>query len=57
MTKLMQWLLAIGAVMSVWFALVTDKIQTDFTKQNMNLIMLSPFIFLVIFGVSNDTTG
>lgn len=51
MTKLAEWLTAAGIILAIWAALVTNKIESQFTRQYMHLIIPSPLIFLILFGV------
>ncbi|XP_018324819.1 dolichol-phosphate mannosyltransferase subunit 3 [Agrilus planipennis] len=51
MTKLMEWLLAVGSVFAVWFALITKKVESSFTKQYFTLIFYSPLFFGISFVI------
>ncbi|KAF5285767.1 hypothetical protein FQR65_LT13046 [Abscondita terminalis] len=56
MTKFMEWLTVIGCVFCVWAALVTNKIETEFTKDHYTCILFSPVIAVGLFGVYAITT-
>ncbi|XP_044763150.1 dolichol-phosphate mannosyltransferase subunit 3 [Coccinella septempunctata] len=51
MTKLMEWLTAISALISLWVALLTNKIGNDFTKQHHQFILYLPIILIILFGL------
>ncbi|KAF2896355.1 hypothetical protein ILUMI_09818 [Ignelater luminosus] len=51
MTKLIEWLTVFGCIFCAWAALVTNKIENNFTKQYFSVILYSPIIFVVLFGV------
>lgn len=48
----MEWLGVVGALAAVWFVLVSNKVETDFTRQYCKVILYSPVILLFLFGVS-----
>ncbi|KAK4877954.1 hypothetical protein RN001_010460 [Aquatica leii] len=56
MTKFMEWLTVIGCVFCIWAALVTNKIETSFTRDHYTSILFSPIIALGLFGVYAVTT-
>ncbi|GLV37033.1 Dolichyl-phosphate mannosyltransferase subunit 3 [Carabus blaptoides fortunei] len=51
MTKLTEWLVAASVVLAIWAAVVTNKIDSQFTRQYMHLIIPSPLIFIILFGL------
>ncbi|GJQ75393.1 hypothetical protein Trydic_g23568 [Trypoxylus dichotomus] len=51
MTKLMEWLSVFIALFSVWYLLVEKKIAKDFASENEILILYSPVIAVLLFGV------
>lgn len=52
MTKLMQWLLALALLASIYFALVTKQIKHQFLDENELFVQLSPFSLIGLFGVN-----
>lgn len=52
MTKLTEWLTIFIALLSVWYLLLTRKIAKDFATENELLILYSPIIAILLFGVS-----
>lgn len=55
MTKLIEWLSVAGAIFFVWLALITGKIDNSFTKQHYDLLLFSPVILIITFGVNIKT--
>lgn len=53
MTKLMEWLFGFSILSAIWLTLVTKKIENDFTRNNPELILISPIILIGLFGVCN----
>ncbi|XP_018565987.1 dolichol-phosphate mannosyltransferase subunit 3 [Anoplophora glabripennis] len=51
MTKLQEWLSALGIFFAIWFYLITSKTQSSFITENYSLILYSPLICLVLFGL------
>lgn len=47
----MEWLLAATIILALWASIVSNKIENDFTKQYMYLIVPAPIIFVLTFGV------
>lgn len=54
MTKLTEWLTVLGALFFLWLALITNKIENNFTRQHPDLLLWSPIIFVIVFGVSHS---
>lgn len=52
MTKLMEWLSFATLFLGVWFALITNKIETDITKNYPGIVLYFPLIAVILFGVS-----
>lgn len=52
MTKLVEWLVTAGALGAIWIALLTNKIENSFARDHYTLLLISPIIFCVLFGVS-----
>lgn len=51
MTKLMQWLLGASIFFAIWGSVVTKQLIIPVGEEWMNLIMLSPIIAVLIFGL------
>ncbi|XP_030757291.1 dolichol-phosphate mannosyltransferase subunit 3 [Sitophilus oryzae] len=51
MTKLMEWIFVAGALGAIWLALLTNKIENIFVKDYYQLLLFSPIIFIVLFGI------
>lgn len=51
MTKLLEWISVISAFFAVWYSLIGGYVKHPEIEKNMTLILWSPFIFLVLFGV------
>lgn len=47
----MEWLFAATIILALWASIVAHKIDNDFTKQYMHLIVPAPIIFVLTFGV------
>lgn len=52
MTKLLEWLSVLGCLCVLWLSLLSNKIQSEFVQENHTLILWSPLIFALLFGVS-----
>lgn len=50
MTKLVEWLSALGVFFGIWFYLI--KSPNTLVKENYNILLFSPVILVVLFGVS-----
>ncbi|XP_047995999.1 dolichol-phosphate mannosyltransferase subunit 3 [Leguminivora glycinivorella] len=51
MTKLLEWISVISAVLAVWYSLVGGYVKHPVIEANMNLILISPIIFVILFGL------
>lgn len=51
MTKLMEWVSVALVLGSIWMTFVTKQIDNAFTKQFFTHILISPIIFVGLFGV------
>lgn len=47
----MEWLFAATIILALWASIVAHKIDNDFTKQYMHLIVPAPIIFVLTFGL------
>lgn len=54
MTKLMEWLVVLGTTFFLWLGLLTNKLDNNFAKQYPDLLLWSPVIFVLLFGVSSQ---
>lgn len=52
MTKLVEWLAAAGIVVAIWLGLLTNTVENNLAKSHYTLLLLSPIIFVGLFGVS-----
>ncbi|KPJ04467.1 Dolichol-phosphate mannosyltransferase subunit 3 [Papilio xuthus] len=51
MTKLLEWISVTSAAFAVWYSLIGGYVKHPFIEQNMNLIIISPIIFVILFGL------
>lgn len=51
MTKLLEWISVTSAVFAVWYSLVGGYVKHPFIENNMNIILVSPIIFVILFGL------
>ncbi|CAG9566381.1 unnamed protein product [Danaus chrysippus] len=51
MTKLLEWLSILSAFFAVWYSLVGGYVKHKLIEENMKLIMISPIIFIILFGL------
>lgn len=51
MTKLLEWISVASAVFAVWYSLIGGYVKHPMIETNMNLILVSPLIFIVLFGL------
>lgn len=51
MTKLLEWISVTSAAFAVWYSLIGGYVKHPFIEQNMNLIIISPIIFIILFGL------
>lgn len=51
MTKLLEWISALSAVFAIWYSLIGGYVKHPAIDQNMNLIIISPLLFVLLFGL------
>ncbi|XP_028176535.1 dolichol-phosphate mannosyltransferase subunit 3 [Ostrinia nubilalis] len=51
MTKLLEWISVISAVFAVWYSLIGGYVKHPLIENNMNLVLVSPVIFVILFGL------
>lgn len=51
MTKLMEWLLGLTVLFGIWLSLVTNRTDSLFVKDWMNVIFFMPVLLVLVFGV------
>lgn len=51
MTKLLEWLSVISAMFAVWYSLIGGYVKHPMIEDNMRLIIVSPVIFVLLFGL------
>ncbi|XP_047532436.1 dolichol-phosphate mannosyltransferase subunit 3 [Vanessa atalanta] len=51
MTKLLEWISVTSAVLAVWCSLVGGYVKHKFIDENMNFILVSPIVFVILFGL------
>lgn len=51
MTKLLEWISVLSAVFAVWYSLVGGYVKHPAIDKNMNLILVSPILFVILFGL------
>lgn len=52
MTKLLEWLSLFGVLFTIWFSLITNKIENSFVRDHYTFVLYSPVIFVLLFGVN-----
>ena len=50
MTKLMEWLTALGAFFAAWYALYTQSVAPEFSRRHREAIFWAPFGGVALFG-------
>lgn len=51
MTKLLEWISVTSAVFAVWYSLVGGYVKHKLIEDNMTLVVVSPIIFVILFGL------
>ncbi|XP_068622751.1 dolichol-phosphate mannosyltransferase subunit 3 [Battus philenor] len=51
MTKLLEWISVTSAAFAVWYSLIGGYVKHPMIEQNMKLIMVSPILFVILFGL------
>ncbi|XP_019876263.2 dolichol-phosphate mannosyltransferase subunit 3 [Aethina tumida] len=51
MTKLVEWVTVLTVLLSIWYTLLTGKVAPTFVNNNYTLILYSPIIFVILFGL------
>lgn len=51
MTKLLEWISIASALFAVWYSLIGGYVKHPLIETNMNLILVSPIIFVLLFGL------
>lgn len=51
MTKLLEWISVLSAFFAVWYSLVGGYVKHPLIDKNMTLIVVSPVVLLVLFGL------
>lgn len=51
MTKLLEWISVTSAVFAVWYSLVGGYVKHKYIEENMTFILISPIIFVILFGL------
>ncbi|KAF9424539.1 hypothetical protein HW555_000350 [Spodoptera exigua] len=51
MTKLLEWVSVLSAFVAVWYSLVAGYVKHPMIEKNMTLILVSPVIFVLLFGL------
>lgn len=51
MTKLLEWISVTSAVLAVWYSLVGGYVKHKLIEENMDIILVSPIIFVGLFGL------
>ncbi|KAI5651657.1 dolichol-phosphate mannosyltransferase subunit 3 (DPM3) domain-containing protein [Phthorimaea operculella] len=51
MTKLLEWVSVLSAAFAVWYSLVGGYVKHPAIEKNMTLIMVSPILFVALFGL------
>ncbi|XP_030026560.2 dolichol-phosphate mannosyltransferase subunit 3 [Manduca sexta] len=51
MTKLLEWISVISAVFAVWYSLIGGYVRHPLIEKYMNIILVSPILFVILFGL------
>ncbi|CAB3244182.1 unnamed protein product [Arctia plantaginis] len=51
MTKLLEWVSVFSALFAVWYSLIGGYVKHPLIEKNMTLILISPLIFVILFGL------
>ncbi|KAJ0175330.1 hypothetical protein K1T71_009471 [Dendrolimus kikuchii] len=51
MTKLLEWISVISAVFAVWYSIVGGYVKHPIIDNNISIILVSPIIFVILFGL------
>lgn len=51
MTKLLEWVSVLSAFVAVWYSLVAGYVKHPMIEKNMTLVIVSPLIFVILFGL------
>ncbi|XP_022824552.1 dolichol-phosphate mannosyltransferase subunit 3 [Spodoptera litura] len=51
MTKLLEWVSVLSAFVAVWYSLVAGYVKHPMIEKNMTLVLVSPVIFVILFGL------
>jgi len=51
MTKLLEWLSGVSLTLAVWYHLVTSKKQYDMVDNHPLLVLWSPLLAIIAFGL------
>ncbi|XP_049871967.1 dolichol-phosphate mannosyltransferase subunit 3 isoform X1 [Pectinophora gossypiella] len=51
MTKLLEWISVLSALFAVWYSLIGGYVKHPLIEKNMNLILVSPILFVILFGL------
>lgn len=51
MTKLVEWLTGLVAVVAVWYAVLTGAVARDWSAKNPELALWWPVLAVAVFGV------
>lgn len=51
MTKLLEWVSVLSAFFAVWYSLIGGYVKHPWIEKNMTLILISPVVFVMLFGL------
>lgn len=51
MTKLLEWISVLSAFFAIWYSFVGGFVQHPLIDKWMNIIMISPIILVILFGI------
>lgn len=51
MTKFMEWLFGVSAIIVLWLGLLTEKIPNTLVQENYQLVLISPIFLVGAFGI------
>ncbi|KAJ8714344.1 hypothetical protein PYW07_002569 [Mythimna separata] len=51
MTKLLEWVSVLSAFFAVWYSLIGGYVKHPLIEKNITLVLVSPIIFVLLFGL------
>lgn len=51
MTKVLEWISVLSAFFAVWYSLIGGYVKHPLIEKNMTLVLVSPAVFVLLFGL------